>query len=538
MQSFATGLGRSRIRRQSGSVATLGALWLMVAVICLTTIDIGNVFWQKRELQKIADLAALAGATGDLDNGFCQSNSASNSKFNGYEKVPESYPGNWVPKGNDNKAFFQKNINPYNACYVKVTRNVPFFFIFGSGANAGREVVAEAVAKQTRARVAQVGVRSKALEIDTTKSPILDLVVGGLLGGKIKIDAVGWQGLAKANINLLSFLKALAVNVNLDAADYQKVLSTNIGVGVVLDAMASVLSRDSTLSVAADALKILSAQAKLSSLKLNLGNLLGVSSPAKDAALDTQLNVLDLVQASLQLANKDHAVQLGLPIDLLGVAGVNLSLTVIESPQYGIGDPEYQDIVAKTGQVKLSIGVGTLFGLNPVSLDVGINAVNGKAVAYRGKYSCDSGNKFLNIEGSSSLVEINKLKLVVLWIPVIDTGERPPSLANGAQAFKIQPVKNVQEKLEDSDWMKLNSNSNIMGSVVGSVVDLIYSLLPNILPLGAKALIENLIDFILYPITKPLDMLIGYLLNLLGIGISVSEASGRLTCGYSSELVY
>ena len=55
MQSFASGLHRARIRRQSGSVAILGALWLMIAVICLATIDIGNVFWQKRELQKIAD---------------------------------------------------------------------------------------------------------------------------------------------------------------------------------------------------------------------------------------------------------------------------------------------------------------------------------------------------------------------------------------------------------------------------------------------------------------------------------------------------
>ena len=37
MQSFAKGLSRLRTRRQSGSVAMLGALWLMIAVICLAT---------------------------------------------------------------------------------------------------------------------------------------------------------------------------------------------------------------------------------------------------------------------------------------------------------------------------------------------------------------------------------------------------------------------------------------------------------------------------------------------------------------------
>ena len=78
MQSSGTGLHRARTRRQSGAVAMLGALWLMIAVICLATIDIGNVFWQKRELQKIADLAALAGASGVLDQSSCKGNSEKN----------------------------------------------------------------------------------------------------------------------------------------------------------------------------------------------------------------------------------------------------------------------------------------------------------------------------------------------------------------------------------------------------------------------------------------------------------------------------
>lgn len=125
MQSFAKGLSCSRTRRQSGSVATLGALWLMVAVICLATIDIGNVFWQKRELQKIADLAALAGASGDLNNGSCAENSKINALNNGYEPNPKATVGRWgVVK---DKYEFLEGSYTYNACKVEVLRSVPYF---------------------------------------------------------------------------------------------------------------------------------------------------------------------------------------------------------------------------------------------------------------------------------------------------------------------------------------------------------------------------------------------------------------------------
>ena len=99
MQSFAKGLSHKRIRRQSGSVAMLGALWLMIAVICLATIDIGNVFWQKRELQKIADLAALAGASDPAGISECKNNSKVFAISNGLMPTDgfEPEPGFWTP---------------------------------------------------------------------------------------------------------------------------------------------------------------------------------------------------------------------------------------------------------------------------------------------------------------------------------------------------------------------------------------------------------------------------------------------------------
>lgn len=52
-----------RRRGQRGAIGVLGALLLAtVAIGSLVSIDVGHVFYRQRQLQKIADMAALAGA--------------------------------------------------------------------------------------------------------------------------------------------------------------------------------------------------------------------------------------------------------------------------------------------------------------------------------------------------------------------------------------------------------------------------------------------------------------------------------------------
>ena len=121
-------LARERLHAFRWPVATLGALWLMIAVICLATIDIGNVFWQKRELQKIADLAALAGAsvTQMQDcNGSAQKNAVLNGAAVQDLKVE---CGNWskTRTGSASSDRFVAGQDPFNASRVQVARAVPF----------------------------------------------------------------------------------------------------------------------------------------------------------------------------------------------------------------------------------------------------------------------------------------------------------------------------------------------------------------------------------------------------------------------------
>ena len=478
-----------------------------------------------------------------MDNGYCQSGSASNSKSNGYEKIPESFPGNWTPQGSDSKAFFKKFSVPYNACYVKVTRVVPFFFVFGTGDSNGREVAAEAVAKQTRARVARIGAKSKALELNSANSPVLDGIIGGLLGEPLTLDVLSWQGLINANVKL----KLLGVGLGLDVADPNKLLNTDIEIGKLLSVMATAVSEDKTLGVAVGALnKIISLSAKVKSIKIKLGDLINLSTPANAAALDTQVNVFEIVKASLQLANKNHALELDIPVNLV-IAKLWVNLKILEAPKFAIGDPENNDLRATSEQVQLTIFLSDLLKLTV--LEVGLGAATGEATFARGNYSCGV-DKNLKVSGRSSLASIKKLKITsALLGDLINTEKIPkwlPSVIPLAEgkidnfSFDLSrnpPIKIVQDPLAKEDWKKFGGNSSIATGLLNAVYSVIYALVPD-LPELVKDTVIFILKTLLFPIELLLNEVLEILLNLLGIMVSVGEISGQLTCGYSSELVY
>lgn len=206
----------------------MGAIWMMVALIVLMGLDIGNLFWQKRELQKIADMAALAGVQGTSAGcATVRSYAQSNAQLNGLRSsglnadtfLPADC-GNWDPRlppvvesgVNCNPAcYFDKSRTPVNAVRVTVSRTVPYFFVFNWGSD-GRLMKATATAAGTSSRAA-LNIRSTLVTVDSSKSTLLNAVFGGLLGGSLNLGVVGWQGLVNTNLNLLSYLDKLAVNL-------------------------------------------------------------------------------------------------------------------------------------------------------------------------------------------------------------------------------------------------------------------------------------------------------------------------------------
>lgn len=50
------GPGRASPRRQRGSVVVTAAVWILLSMVILGSVDIGNVFFTRRDMQRVADL--------------------------------------------------------------------------------------------------------------------------------------------------------------------------------------------------------------------------------------------------------------------------------------------------------------------------------------------------------------------------------------------------------------------------------------------------------------------------------------------------
>ncbi|BDR11701.1 pilus assembly protein TadG-related protein [Comamonas thiooxydans] len=360
MQSFAKDLSRVRTRRQSGSVAMLGALWLMIAVICLATIDIANMFWQKRELQKIADLAALAGAVLPLDKACSSATTANTKKIaaaNGMQVDDEFEAkfGLWKPdsKKSIDQYFSDGNQADSNACNVKIRRNVAYLFLFPSGGSKSRLVSAEATAIVASKPMATVLIRSTLASVD---GGVLNALLTSLLGTNVNLNAVSWQGIAKLNVNLLKTFDSL-LKINANIGGYEELLKSNIRLADLVNSMINAVEPGNFLSADLVGLKELSLL-NFGNLQVKLGDLIKLENTNPGSALNLGVNALELIQGALQVAGKDHALELN-----SGILGLlKIKMKIIEPAQMAIiGNPFDNNvkIEARTAQVRLWVALST-----------------------------------------------------------------------------------------------------------------------------------------------------------------------------------
>ncbi len=371
-----TSLSMKSSARQRGSIIVLAALALSAAVIMLSIADIGFMYFYKREYQKAADLAAMAGARSLVAADGSRScvnnatpaattNAARNLGAKNYTIIIEC--GQWVPNASVPSARLNllADADQVNAVRAVVSGAPPRFLPFIEPPVISARAIA--VAQEAMARLT---IRGTLATVNTEQSALLNTIVGGLLGGAINLPVAAWDGLLNTNINLLRYLDALAVELGISAGRYDQVLGADVTLGQLLGVAADVLTQGGgTGQVGAavgglDTLSVLNLPAFTPLLRL--GDLLDVQTGTPAAALDLGLNLLDLVQGSVQLANSECAVCASLPINLPGVAGVNVRVGVTEPPKLSsIGNPALAEldplgedrIYVRTAQVRALISI-------------------------------------------------------------------------------------------------------------------------------------------------------------------------------------
>jgi uncharacterized membrane protein len=381
--------------RQRGAIGLMAALTLAMALLFLVVVvDTGRLYLEKRNLQRVADMAALEAATrrGDCLAGTTAVTYANDSAKRNDFAVPSvgralAVACGAVTVNAGNIRVFAADPSKSEAIQVIASHVVPQSLAGGLGAmfggapaNSTINLSATAVAAIT-SPLASLTIRSTVLNVDTSKSEALNALFGGLLGGNLNISAVGWDGLVKTNISLLGYLDRLKVDLKLDAGGYDQVLGNTIAVGQLLQTAINVLDPGGTLGATATIASLQALKVAAGTTNVVLGNLLHVETGSNVAALATNVQLFDLIEAFVQLANKKNGLVATLPINIAGLAQITARVQVLEPPQLSaIGNPKNaaqnplgpNRIYVKTAQIRtlLSINLPVLDSITPL-----VNAV-------------------------------------------------------------------------------------------------------------------------------------------------------------------
>lgn len=215
------------------------------------------------------------------------------------------------------------------------------------------------------------------VSVDSTQSPILNLLFGALLPGtSLNLSVADWNSLAGANVNLNALLTQL--NGGVTVSDPSQVLNTNITLGQLRAAMVQVLQADGQ-TAAANVLNALPLGVAGASGSIRLADILQVSLPT-GSLTTVRLNVLDLITGGVQLYNFRNVLTTPTPIavntaalGLNGVANVRLWAQVIEPPSYNCGTV---GAAFHSAAIRIKLDMDLVQGLNTGTLTAALNGLN------------------------------------------------------------------------------------------------------------------------------------------------------------------
>jgi uncharacterized membrane protein len=365
--------------RQRGAIGLMAALTLAMALgFMLLVIDTGRLYLEQRKLQRVADTAALEAVTRD---GNCQSGqsathyatqSATRNGFTVNADNTLTVSCGTLQVGVDHLRVFSADSAKTAAVQVIATRTVATSVAAGIGellsggpVNLNTRLSATAVAAEPKMTLAQLSIRSTLVGADTARSNLLNPLFSTLLGGNVNLTVGGWDGLIKTDVNLLKFMDQLAIELGVTAGNYTALLNTQASVSQFIKAAADVAGNNGASVEVKTALANLRLAATSAS-PIKLGDLVTLQTGTQAAGLDATVQLFQLIQGFVQLANKNSTLNAVLPVNVLGLAGVSTRIKVIQPPQFSaVGDPALAKVAplganriyVRTAQVRILLSV-------------------------------------------------------------------------------------------------------------------------------------------------------------------------------------
>lgn len=527
--------------RQRGAIGLFGILTLLLALLFTAlAVDTGRLWFQRRQLQAIADIAALEAARrldcgrnpGDITaiaQAAMKRNISPDDKKTSLARVEVG--GLTTANG---LRQFQLNGNN-DVVHVVATRPVPASLVLGGFFGQDMLMSAEATARGEPPH-ATFSAGSFLLRLNTNSqdATLINGLLGGLLGSSLSLDAVSYKGLASTDVNLADLVRAQGT-----VGSVEGLLDANMSVADVVNLTASALQQQGAAQATLDVLQQLHAAALVNQATVRLGDVLDVKVPASDAAGKVGINVFDLVNTTIMVANHQHAVTLPLSIQAGQLLQVNSRIEIIEPPQIAVGPPG-QDAgghwcaQARTAQVRAIATAHSNITLlaTGIVLDLGLSAtvapgeahlesLTAKAGATQAVIGATPGIATLNLTGSSGTGNATATAMVLGIAIPINIGLNLPIQPAGAS----QLAYNVATPTAGH----LPVTQTIASPVGGSLANALSNT-PNAITLDPDLSNLGLLGFLLQGIARGIiNGLLGPLINtvlaplLSGIGTQLLD---------------
>jgi uncharacterized membrane protein len=530
-------------RNRGGAVAIIAAVSLMVLVaFTAAAVDFGSIYLKTRQLQGMADMAAISAAT---NLGQAQAAAVATVKANNWSApvTVAAETGTYTPDPNIPPANRFRTEGGGTAARVSLSSTADLYFASVLLGRSNIPISRTAIASQAQLASFSLGTRLAALQ-----GGMANAMLTALTGSSVKLSIIDYNSLANAQVDLFQYVSALKTRAGLTAASFNDTLQTNVKTSDALGAIVDVLtgqgnrgagSAMATLAGAANSTKISAGQL------VNLGPYGGQDYINLGGGSGAMVSALDLASAVLQLSQGGRQVQFSLNLGVPGITNATAWLAIGERPANSpwIAITADNSIIVRTAQARLYIDL-KVSPASPIagvaSLDVPVIVELASAQAKLSSISCGGANGSDSVTvsvapsiGDVALGQVNVANLNDFQ----DT--LPITQANLISILLLQVTASSSVNIGGNDWQNVSFTDGDISSGTEKTVQtrdiaattfssLLGNLTVNVKILGLglgidQSAVKTIVQNTLSGVATPIDSSINGLTSLMGVGLGEAD---------------
>lgn len=556
--------GEAFLRSRTGNVAISAGLVMPLMIISMALgIDYGYLTLQRREMQAIADLAAIAAAANVksaeqavLDhfrsNGiaFAVSTPEGLMTVDG-ELLPREAAasgvatverGRYVPDpAVEAGQRFVRNATPADAVQVAIEKKGDIYLAAMFSDPPELAVVGTAA----RYKLAAFSVGSR---LASFNGGLLNAVLRQILGTNISLTAMDYEALLDADIEIQPLLRIVATRLNLTAASYEDVLRADLTMPQFIGSLRLLPGLGGTAASALKSIELATAGDKRT---FTLAQILSID-PKQRLRVDAgsnwgmSVNALQVVSAAA-IANGEHQIAFDATLGLPGLASAKIKLSIgeppVDTPSHRLAAP---GAAVRTAQTRLAVVVNVdgLAELAGTTLRVPLYVEIAHAEAKLADIQCFGGTPENAVVAIDAMPGVAEIALGEVDPSILASFSAEARVASArivdAALLKIDALAHVESKNSQpsriifspsevsSRTVKSVSTKDILSSTTQTLLGKLETEIQvGLVSLGSPSLVRQALEQTLGAVAAPIDELLYNLLLLAGVRIG--EADIRVT---------